>query len=111
MRMASASSDAGISISHQSFEVIRGRRSGLISCQSVVSKCHKSILLDDGFGLFQTLFATVLTLLWNYNICTDAVKCRLLVHFLQQFRVRLEIDAINTHMSVFCLGILTILLL
>ena len=105
MRARSTTDDAEIWIGHHLFEVLLGSTFGLPCFYSIVSKRHVSICVNNHFGLCQTLFASVWTCLLNFYVYTNAVKSRLPVHFPQQLRVGLEIDALDAHMPVFQLGI------
>ena len=75
----------------------------------VVAERHISLFVDDGFGFFQSLFATILVFLWNYDVCIDTIESGLAVHFLQQLRGWLEVDAFDAYVPVFRLGLFTFL--
>ena len=67
------------------------------------------MLVDDGFGFFQSLFTAVLAFLRNYDVSIDTIEGSLAIHYLQQLRVWLEVDVLDAYMPVFRLRVFTIL--
>ena len=99
--MGATGSDARGGIGDNLTQVFRGHRAALVGGVGIVVERHEAVLLYNSFGPCYSILATELCLLWHLDVRLSTLESGLLIQRLQQFLIRLEVDALDEDVPVF----------